>query len=303
MPLLMALVLLAVVVAVTCCLPGAFLVVRRQSMLVDALSHAVFPGIVVGAMLAGSTSSPLMVACAVGFGLMCVLGAEKFRRSGLVTTEASQGLVFPALFAVGIMVLSTQISGVHLSESTVLAGELNLMALPSDRLVISGLDVGPRTMWWLLLVLLIDAAFITVTYRTLTLGTFDPQLARVAGMASGLVDATLLVLVTLTVVVAFNAVGSILVIALMVVPAATARLLVRRFPAMLALAVVIAAATATLGLWTAYLADLATAPMMAFVDGAVFLAVVGVRGLRRRCVGSSTSEPMPSSNPKTNPAI
>lgn len=284
MSLLTALSLLVVVSAVTCAVPGALLVVRHQSMLVDAVSHAVLPGIVVGALLAGRTRSPLMVAVAVGFGLLVLLSATWLRRSGLVTHEASQGLVFPALFALGVALLSTLARGVHLSESTVLAGELNLMALPSERWRVGEFDLGPQMVWWLLIVLALAVIVLVVSWRTLAVGAFDPTLAHTLGMPTRLVDHALMVLVTVTVVISFSAVGSVLVIALMVIPAATARLMTRRLPTMLAMTVIFAAGTSLLGLWIARAFDLATAPMMAFLDGTVFLAILAVRAIPARYV-------------------
>ena len=152
MTLLVALSLLAVVTAVTCSLPGVFLVVRRQSMLVEAMSHAVFPGIVIGALLSGSARSPWMVVLATAMGLVIVVGADRARESGLVTADASQGIIFPVLFAIGIALLSTQLSSVHLSEAAVLSGELNLLALPTQRWIIGTTDLGPQAMWVLLAV-------------------------------------------------------------------------------------------------------------------------------------------------------
>ncbi|MDO5287632.1 MAG: metal ABC transporter permease [Actinomycetia bacterium] len=283
MTLFTALSLLAVVTAITCSLPGTFLVVRHQSMLVEAMSHAVFPGIVIGALLSGSAHSPVMVVLATAMGMLIVVGAEKARESGLVTEDASQGIIFPVLFAVGIVLLSTRLSSVHLSEAAVLSGELNLLALPSERWVIGTLDLGPQAMWMLLVVLLVDALFIAAAYRVLVVSAFDPNLARTLGLPARLVNLVLMVLVSLTVVVAFSTVGAILVVALMIVPPATARLLTHRIGTMIATSLVISATTALAGLWLAYLGDLATAPMMAFTDGAVFLlALLGKRLCQRR---------------------
>jgi mn2+, zn2+ ABC superfamily ATP binding cassette transporter, membrane protein len=280
--LLAALSLLAVVTALTCSLPGVFLVVRHQSMLVEAMSHAVFPGIVIGALLSGTAHSPIMVVFATLMGLVIVIGAERARHSGLVTADASQGIIFPVLFAIGIALLSTQLTGVHLSEATVLSGEMNLLALPSERLVVGTWDLGPQMMWWLLGVLLLNLIFIIIAYRVLVTSAFDPNLARTMGLPERTVNLILMVLVSLTVVVAFNTAGAILVVALMIVPPATARLLVHRMGWLIVVTLIIAAATAMLGLWVAYLGDLATTPMMAFTNGAVFMVVLVASRLTRR---------------------
>lgn len=282
MTLLVALSLLAVVTAVTCSLPGVFLVVRRQSMLVEAMSHAVFPGIVIGALLSGSARSPWMVVLATAMGLVIVVGADRARESGLVTADASQGIIFPVLFAIGIALLSTQLSSVHLSEAAVLSGELNLLALPTQRWIIGTTDLGPQAMWVLLAVFAVDALFIALSYRVLLVSAFDPNLTRTMGLPARVISLVLMMLVSLTIVVAFNTVGAILVVALMIVPPATARLLTHRMGWLIMASLVISAATAMLGLWAAYAADLATAPMMAFTDGVVFLLVLVGGRLRHR---------------------
>ena len=293
MPFIVAVALLAVVTAVTCALPGTFLVLRHQAMLVEAMSHAVLPGIVIGAILSGTTHSPLMVVAASAMGLLVVLGAERLRSSGLVAGDADQGLVFPALFALGVILLSTTLSEVHISEDTVLTGDLNLMALAPEHVLVAdgAVDLGPRTMWRLLGVLAITAVYVLVCFRTLKLSTFDRVTARTMGLPVRSTDLGLMALVSLTVVVAFDAAGAILVVALMTIPPATALLLARTLPGAVLLSLVIAALSALLGFWVALQADLATSSTMAVVDGLVFLAVMLVTRRRPRLVAGA--EPAP----------
>ena len=291
MSFLTAVALLAVITAVTCALPGTFLVLRHQSMLVDAMSHAVLPGIVIGALISGQTSSPIMIVIAAAMGMVVVLGAEKLRNTGLITGDANQGLIFPALFAIGVILLSTVLKSVHICQDTVLTGDINLMALEPERLISMGFDFGPRTMWALLGVFALNAAYIWWAYRPLKLATFDPLLARSMGFPVRAVEYGLMLLVSITVVVAFQTAGAILVVALMVVPPATALLLARSLPQMIALNMLFAVGAALLGFWVAFQFDLATSSMMAVVDGLVFVAVLvatrwwsryqGYRALRR----------------------
>ncbi|MDO5721312.1 MAG: metal ABC transporter permease [Actinomycetaceae bacterium] len=268
-----AVALLAVVTAVTCALPGTFLVLRHQSMLVDAMSHAVLPGIVIGALISGETSSPIMIVIAAAMGMVVVLGAEKLRNTGLITGDANQGLIFPALFALGVILLSTVLKSVHICQDTVLTGDINLMALEPERLIAMGFDFGPRTMWVLLGVMALNATYIWWAYRPLKLATFDPLLAKSMGFPVRAVEYGLMLLVSITVVVAFQTAGAILVVALMVVPPATALLLARNLPQMMALNLVLAVFSALLGFWVALKFDLATSSMMAVVDGLVFFGV------------------------------
>lgn len=269
---------LAVITAITCALPGTFLVLRHQSMLVDAMSHAVLPGIVIGALISESTHSPIMIVVAALMGLVVVIGAEKLRNTGLVTGDANQGLIFPALFAVGVILLSTVLAHVHICQDTVLTGDLNLMALDHHHILLGGYDFGPETAWQLLAVTAINALYIFLAYRPLKLATFDPLLAKTMGFPVRAVEYGLMVLVSVTVVVSFNTAGAILVVAFMVVPPATALLVARSLPGMITWSLVIAAGSALLGFQIAFVYDLATSPMLAVVDGLVFLLVfVGVR--------------------------
>ncbi len=287
MPLATAVALLAVVTALTCALPGTFLVLRHQSMLVDAMSHAVLPGIVVGAIISGSTHSPVMIVAACLMGLVVVLGSDRLRATGLIAGDADQGLVFPVLFALGVILLSTTLANVHISEDTILTGDLNLKALGPERVLVAdgAVDLGPATMWRLLAVFAITAAYLALSFPVLKLSTFDPITARTLGLPVRLTDLGLMALVSLTIVVGFDTAGAVLVVALMVIPPSTAWMVARSLPGMIAISLGVAVVSALVGFWTAYVLDLATASTMAVVDGLILLAVLGVTRMRHRRSG------------------
>lgn len=279
--------LLAVVTAVTCALPGTYVVLRRSSMLVDAISHAVLPGIVLGYLLTRDLDSPVLIVGAALAGMLVVLGSEWLGRTGLLTGDAPQGLVFPALFSIGVILVTLNAANVHLDTHAVLVGDLNLAAW--DQLEVAGRALGPRYLYLMLGMLVLNAVVLALLHRTLTLTTFDPVFARTIGIRSGLVNGVLMLLVALTVTAAYNAAGAILVIALVVIPPATARLLTDRLPVMLALAAGIAAAGALAGFWLAYALDAATSAGMATFYGVAFGAVLlatRLRRPRRRVCGS-----------------
>lgn len=264
--------LLAFVSALTCALPGAFLVLRHQSMLVEAMSHTVLPGIVIGVLISGSTYSPIMIFTATAMGILVVIGAHAIQHTGLVAGDANQGLVFPVLFAIGVIIMSTTLKKVHISEDTVLNGDINLMALETERIIMNGLDLGPRMMWILLAVLLVGIILMFAAYPVLKISTFDPVLAESMGLPVRVVDYALMIWTSLTVVVAFNTVGAILVVALMIVPPATALLVARSLPQLIAITMTLAGATAVIGFYIAFTFDLGTASTMATFNGLVFLA-------------------------------
>jgi manganese/zinc/iron transport system permease protein len=265
-------VLLAVVTALACALPGTFVVLRRSSMLVDAISHAVLPGIVVGYFFTHDLDSPLLIIGAALAGLVVVLGSEALTRTGLLTGDAPQGLIFPALFSGGVILVSTNFANVHLDTHAVLVGDLNLAAW--EQLVVGGTSIGPAYLYVMLGVLALNIAFLAVTYPRLKVTTFDPQFARSIGIRSGLLNTAFMFLVSLTVTAAFHASGAILVIALMIIPPATARLLTRTLPTMLAVTALIAAGGALAGFWTAYVLDAPTSAGMAVFYGVLFVAAL-----------------------------
>lgn len=284
MSFLVGVVCLAVVTAVACALPGAFIVLRRNSMLVDGISHAVLPGIVLGFFFTRNPDSPWLVLGAALSGLLVVLGSEYLTRTGLITGDAPQGLVFPALFSVGVILVSMEFSDVHLDTHTVLVGDLNLAGF--RQLTVAGVDVGPVSLYVMAAVTVLNAVFIAAFYPRLKLTTFDPTFAHSLGIPTVLLNLVLMLLVAVTVTAAFNVAGAILVIALMVVPAATALLVTRRLSRMIAATAAIAAGGAFAGFWLAYFLDAATSAGMAVFQGLVFATVfVATRPRRSRPVG------------------
>ena len=264
--------LLAVVTALACALPGVFVVLRRNSMLVDAISHAVLPGIVVGYFFTRDLDSPLLIIGAALAGLVVVLGSEWLTRTGLLSGDAPQGLIFPALFSAGVILVTLNFANVHLDTHAVLVGDLNLAAW--EQLTIAGAPVGPAYLYVMLGVLALNIAFLTAFHFKLKVTTFDAQFAGSVGIRPGLVNTAFMFLVSLTVTAAFNATGAILVLALMIAPAATAYLLSRTLPAMITLTAVIAVTGALGGFWSAYVLDAATSAGMAVFYGLVFVAAL-----------------------------
>jgi manganese/zinc/iron transport system permease protein len=262
---------IAAVVAAACALPGVFLVLRRMALISDAISHAILPGIVLAFFVVEDLSSPLLVAGAAAMGLVTVVLVELLTRTGLVREDAAIGLVFPVLFSAGVVLIARFADDVHLDTDAVLLGELAFA--PFDRWVIAGWDLGPSALWLMGGILVLNALFIGVFYKELKLATFDAPLALALGFSPALVHYALMALVSVTAVGAFDAVGSILVVALMIAPPATAYLLTDRLPVMLGLAALIGAGGAIGGYWLAHWFDLSIAGSMAAVAGAVFAAV------------------------------
>jgi len=280
--------LVAAVTAVACAIPGVFLVLRRLSLVSDAISHAVLLGIVVAFLLSGELLSPLLPVGAVLTGLLTVILVDTLRNTGLVREDTAIGLTFPFLFSIAVILIARNAGNVHLDTDAVLLGELAFA--PFNRLEFGGLDFGPQALSVMGGMLVLNVALVAIFYKELKLSAFDPELAAALGLAPGAVHLLLMGSVSMTTLTAFDAVGSILVVGLMIGPPATAFLLVESLGAMLFLSGGLGVLAALLGYWLANLLDASIGGAMAGMCGLLFLAsVVGspTRGvvavwLRRR---------------------
>ncbi len=271
---------IAAVTAAACALVGAFLVLRKTALLSDAISHAILPGIVLAFFQTENLNSPLLLVAAAVTGVVTVALIEALGRTQLVKQDAAIALVFPALFSIGVVLISRYASGVHLDIDAVLLGDPAFSWI--RRFEVGGRDLGPQALWLMGSVLVAVAAFVVAFYKELKLSTFDPALAAALGLAPTAVHYGLMTLVSVVAVGAFDVVGSILVVGLMIAPPAAAWLLTDRLPVLLALSVALGVVSAVAGYWLARGLDVSIAGAMAVVAGVVFtvaLAFAPDRGL------------------------
>lgn len=259
--------LVALVVAVACALPGVFLVLRGNAMLSDAISHTILFGIVMGYFITGTIDSPLLFVGAVLTGVLTVSLVEALSRTRLVQQDTAIGLVFPVLFSIAVILITRYAGNVHLDTDAVIRGELAFT--PFDRITLLGIDM-PRALAVGGGTLLLNALFIGLLYKELKLATFDAGLAATLGLVPALLHYALMTVVSVTAVAAFDAVGSILVIALIIAPPAAAYLLTHRLSHMLAVSALLAAVSALSGYWVAYWLDTTIAGAIAMMSGVVF---------------------------------
>jgi manganese/zinc/iron transport system permease protein len=260
--------LIGAVVAMACALPGVFLVLRRMALMSDAISHAILLGIVLAFFVTKDISSPLLVIAATLTGVLTVSLVELLHRTRLLREDAAIGLVFPVLFSIGVILISRFAGDVHLDIDAVLLGELAFA--PFTRFVALGYDLGPRSLYVMGGILLLNVVFILLFYKELKLATFDAGLAAALGFSPALIHYGLMTLVSVTAVGAFDAVGSILVVALMIAPPAAAYLLTDRLPHMIGLSALIGIASAISGYWLARALDASIAGSMATMAGVFF---------------------------------
>jgi len=271
----LVIVVTAVLVAWACGLLGLFLVLRREALLSDAISHSALPGIVAGYWITGGSLAtlPALIGAALS-GLLTVGLTALLTRSGRVAADAALGLVFPALFAAGVLAVSLNFSGVHLDLDAVLYGEIAYTPFRTGTL---GLPVS-----WLMMggMLLVNTLFVGLLFKELRLSTFDPGLSRTLGFSPALLGGVLLTLVALTTVAAFDVVGAVLVVAFMIVPPATALLLTRRLTRAVALTLLAGLSASVLGYAVALALDASITGVIAGVLGLQFVLALAVQALR-----------------------
>ena len=261
----------AAVVAAGCAAVGSLLVVRRLSLLGDAISHAVLPGIVVAVLLGGRPGGPLVLLGAVAAALLTVGLTQLVHRQAGLAEDAGIGVAFTTLFAVGVLLVTVSGSRIDLDPGCILYGILELV--PFDTVPVLGCDV-PRAFLSAAVVLVVVSGGLWLSWRWQLFTAFDADAARAAGVPTAAVTGGLLVGVSLATVAGFEAVGAILVVAMLVVPAAAAELLVQRLSHVLLLAIVLAVSGAVFGYLAAWRFDTSAAGMMAVLLGLEYALAV-----------------------------
>lgn len=261
--------------ALSCALLGNFLFVRRLSLMGDAISHAVLPGLAVAFLITGSRDGGPMLMGAVIAGVLTAGLTQGLAHAGKLEESTSMGVVFTTLFAIGLLLIVKAADRVDLDPSCVLYGALELT--PLDTITLAGFHI-PRAFMINAMVMGLNGLVVWLLFKELTLGAFDPMLATTQGFRPQLLHQLLMALVALTAVACFETVGSILVVAMLVVPAATARLLTNRLPVMVLLGLGVAVIGTILGHigaltippWFGF-TDTTTSGMMAVAGGFLFL--------------------------------
>ncbi len=269
-------VLAGMLCAVAASLPGNFLLLRRMSLLGDAISHAILPGLAVAFFVSESRSSWPMFIGAVIVGILTAFFTEWIRNFGDVDEGASMGVVFTTLFAIGLVLIVQAADHVDLDPGCVLYGAIEMT--PYDLISVGGAEV-PRVVVVLGAVTIVNLLFVVLFYKELKLSAFDPALSTSIGFNARLMHYLLMVIVAVTAVASFESVGNILVVAMFVVPPATAYLLTERLGMMILLSAIIAMLSAQLGHLSAVIVPHAfgfrstsTSGMMALCAGLLFFA-------------------------------
>ena len=257
-------------VAVCASLLGSFLVLRKMSMVGDAISHAVLPGLVFAFLISGSRSSFPMLVGAASFGILTTILIEVFQKKFRLQVDASIGVTFTALFALGVILISAYTGKIDLDQDCVLYGEIAYVPL-DIWFTGGGVNLGPYPIWTIGTTLLIVLGFVIFGFRGLKITTFDEHYAASLGISTVFWHYSLMALVSLTTVVSFESVGAILVVAFFIIPAATAYLWTHDLKTMLILSSLIGILCSVLGYFLAAKINGSIAGAMATVAGFIFI--------------------------------
>lgn len=256
--------------SIACSLLGCFLILRKLAMMGDAISHAVLPGIVIAFLLTGSRDSFTMLLGAGSLGIFTSFMIEFFQSRAKLQSDAAIGVSFTSLFAIGIILISIFAGQVDLDQECVLYGEIAY--IPLDLWVTeSGKIMGPRALYIAIFIVLLVLIFLFLFYKNLHITSFDASFAASIGISVGIWHYLLMGMVSLTTVAAFDSVGAILVVALFVVPPATAYLLSRKLKSMLILSAFISAVNSTIGYFIAGALNASIAGAMVMCAGVLFM--------------------------------
>ncbi|MBF9019370.1 iron chelate uptake ABC transporter family permease subunit [Rhodobacterales bacterium HKCCA1058] len=294
-PLSLPPILIGILAAIACALPGNFLVLRKQALIGDAISHVVLPGIVLAFLVTQALDAWAMLLGAGAAALFAVVMIDVIKRVSRIEMGAIMGVVFTTLFALGVLLLEqSSASSVHLDVEHALMGNLESLiwleargwASLLDPVALAGL---PSELPRLALTLALIIVLLILFWRPLTLSTFDEGYAESLGLPVRAISLGLVMVAALAAVTAFDAVGSIIVIAMFICPAAAARLMTDRLRSQIWWSVGFATLSASLGyvlagygpLWIGLENSVSAAGMIAAVSGLI-LALTAVFGPKRR---------------------
>lgn len=262
-------ILTASIIAVSCGLLGVYLILRKMAMVGDAISHAVLPGIVIAFLISGSRDNlPMLIGAAV-VGVLTTVFIELLHKKANLQEDASIGITFTWLFALGVILISALTGQVDLDQECVLYGEIAYV--PLDPILLdSGASLGPRALWISGGVLVLIISAIIAGYKGLLITTFNPDYAAALGISTAFWHFAFMGLVSLTTVVSFESVGAILVVALLIAPAAAAYLVTENLKSLLLLTSLYGIITAVGGYYLALWLDGSIAGAMATFAGVIF---------------------------------
>lgn len=260
-----------VLISLTTALIGNFLVLRGTSLISFALSHSVLFGIIVVFLSTNDLNSPFLIAGAALTGVIIVSLVEVLTKSKYIKYDAALGLVYLSIFSLGIILVSKYAEDTNLSVKSVLSGQV--LFTPFTRFYVFGIDLGPKVLWIMGSFFILNLLFVITFYKELKITTFDPELAFLLGFSPTLINYLLMVLVSLTIVGSFQAIGVVLIVAFIIAPPSTSLLLTDNLRDMIIGSLVVATMGSIIGFYLGWNYDLSISGMVAVVMGTIFFIV------------------------------
>ncbi len=262
--------IIALLIVIPSTLLGCFLLLRKSVMVSDGISHSILPGLVIGFLVTKSLYSPILLLFASLFGVFTIVLMEWIYKNDRIKKEASISISFTFLFAVGILLIANFTSeNTELHQECILYGDLN--AVPLHTLFINGIGLGPKALWTLLLLNICVISCLFIGWRALNVTSFDPIYATSIGFNPKKWNYILMTLVALTVVIAFDIVGAILIISIIAAPAASAYLFCKQLKSFILLSLFLGIIYTLLGISISFYFNLILSATLALVFGVLFL--------------------------------
>lgn len=278
-------ILTGILVGITCSIAGVFLVLRKMSMIADAISHTVLFGIVTAFLITQTLNGFWMLIGAACAGLLTAYFVQLLQTSG-IQEDAAIGVTFTSLFALGVLLITLFAGNVHLDVEHVLMGEIAFV--PWEKWTLFTITM-PKAVWMLLLVLVINIGFLLLFFKEMKLSTFDPIYAVSIGLPITVLHYGFMTTISLTTVSAFDSVGAILVVAMLIGPAATAYLISKSVPQMFVFSISFGTIAAFAGYYIAKWFDTSIAGMMAAIIGVIFILVFIIEKAYQVLIRKTTS--------------
>lgn len=263
-----------ILTSISCSLLGIFLILRKLSMMTDAISHSVLLGIVLAFFLVRDLDSPLLILGASLMGLVTVFLIESIGKLKLAKLDDATAIVYPLLFSIAVILISKFFRNVHLDTDIVMMGEVIFSSM--IRTQIFGIEMS-KSILEAALSLICVIAFIGIFYRKLKIGSFDEEFASLVGISTGLIFYSLMTITSFVAVTSFNNVGAIIVISFFIGPAAIALLFARSLREAFLLATLASLINPSLGFFLAIRLNVSITGMIATINMASYLALIIIK--------------------------
>ena len=260
-----------IMTAIATTVPGIILVLKRNALIIDGMSHSILLGIVVFLIFTQNLNSPLLIIGGSLSAVIMIILVELINKTKFIPYDAAIGLIFPAFFSLSLLLINTYLKNVHFHKESILMGEIAY--LPFNQLSIKGLLIGPKSLYLISLVAIINIAFLFFFSKEIKISIFDNIEANNSGFMPNLLHYFIMILTAFTVMVSFRVVGSILVISFLVVPAISSYLLTYKFEYLFPISLILTTLSSLIGIIIGYCFDWSIVGCVSISMGSMFLVI------------------------------